>query len=332
MYCENCGAQLPDDAKFCDKCGAPVSGQGSGGGSRNGSSGKSPLKGFLKIIIGAAVVCALLFGLFVFWIKTHTNVPTLDPVEPQNSTVTIVGQSGGSATATPTAAAAPTATPTTGSSTVWQVGDGTQTGGNTQPAQTTPAAETTPPGGVMQGAASVGMTDEEKAAAAAGSQAAPSYSADGLPTGADFEWYTGGNYGLNDHTGNNWVTIPDEAVMLTDPNVLKGTWKSLVVYESEDHEPTSYQFFTTTLDYDSGNVTVTYDWHSHYYLSSGNNVDEQDKEDYVCTGTWTEMGIDTSDRSDLIITAFYELNGKQYALGSVHTSSDRRAQLALVRP
>lgn len=30
MYCQNCGAQLPDSAKFCDRCGAKIGVQGSG--------------------------------------------------------------------------------------------------------------------------------------------------------------------------------------------------------------------------------------------------------------------------------------------------------------
>ncbi len=27
MFCNRCGAQIPDDARFCQNCGAPVTGQ-----------------------------------------------------------------------------------------------------------------------------------------------------------------------------------------------------------------------------------------------------------------------------------------------------------------
>lgn len=30
MYCQNCGAQLPDGAKFCDRCGAKTGVEGTG--------------------------------------------------------------------------------------------------------------------------------------------------------------------------------------------------------------------------------------------------------------------------------------------------------------
>jgi hypothetical protein len=45
IYCVKCGAQLPDDARFCAKCGTPVaSGAGAGGGGRAGA-GAAPAQG-----------------------------------------------------------------------------------------------------------------------------------------------------------------------------------------------------------------------------------------------------------------------------------------------
>lgn len=31
MFCEKCGAKIPDGASFCEKCGAPVGGAAAGG-------------------------------------------------------------------------------------------------------------------------------------------------------------------------------------------------------------------------------------------------------------------------------------------------------------
>ena len=45
MFCKNCGKQLDDKQKFCDACGAPVSGEKTSHGNVNG-----PRQPYLKML------------------------------------------------------------------------------------------------------------------------------------------------------------------------------------------------------------------------------------------------------------------------------------------
>ncbi len=329
MYCENCGNWIPDDSKFCDQCGAPVNKYAEAPqedssnyeqpgepvrrptGRQPGepvhrpeqkTKKKSPFGFLLKLVAIAAVIFILVFVVWPIILEMRTTTPPIDPP----------GETAGN---------------------VQQGGTQAGTAGSTSEGDTTAI----PPGGVMQGAASLGMTDEEKQAAqnaVSGSNGQTAgYDGSERPDVDDFLWYTEGDYGLDNDKGNNWSMIPDDAVILTDPAELEGTWKSLVVYESaETYETTSYQYFNTTLDYDAGDVTVTFDWYNRYYFADDSWEDQQNDSDYVCTGTWTEQGIATDDATEFTVTLFYTLGGKQYALGAVKTSSGRREQLALVRP
>lgn len=71
MYCMHCGAQNPDSAKYCNKCGKPVRGSSSGG---SGSGG-----GFFKRLIITMVV----FGVFYGIGYTINSEPSKEKSSPQ---------------------------------------------------------------------------------------------------------------------------------------------------------------------------------------------------------------------------------------------------------
>ena len=69
IICPNCGAQLPDNARFCDKCGALVSNESqTPARPRKKAKKKNPLKGIL-ILAGALVLLALILILAISLIK-----------------------------------------------------------------------------------------------------------------------------------------------------------------------------------------------------------------------------------------------------------------------
>ena len=53
IYCTKCGAPLPDDAKFCLKCGASLGGAGSAGGTPSGGAAARPSSPNLLAPVGA---------------------------------------------------------------------------------------------------------------------------------------------------------------------------------------------------------------------------------------------------------------------------------------
>ncbi|MCR5295050.1 MAG: zinc ribbon domain-containing protein [Lachnospiraceae bacterium] len=362
MYCEKCGARIPDDSKFCEHCGSPVN--PAPRSERDDSPKRQPASAYsagsrkekplivkvLKFLLGAAVVCALLFGAFLFFVHMLYRTPPEPPLYFNESGSSASDAESGSASDESAAGslAESSVSVSQGLTSEREAEESGTAAASVSDAQGGAASESSggdaqgtsagiPPGGVMHGAASLGMTEEEirKAEAEYEGQTGttPSPDSAGLPEEADFLWYLQGNYGLDTRQGNNWSVIPDEALMLSDPSALAGDWKTLVLYEdAETYEPTSCQFFNSNLAYDAGRVTVTFKWYKRYYFASGELVDEQDKADYVCSGSWNEQGLAAEDKCGLIVTAFYELDGRQYALGSVESGSGRRCQLAMVRP
>lgn len=74
MYCERCGTLLPDDAIFCEVCGAKVQGPEGGGASGNGTKKLLMILG----IIGAAILTIILAVVGFLWFYSGGDIDKPD--------------------------------------------------------------------------------------------------------------------------------------------------------------------------------------------------------------------------------------------------------------
>lgn len=102
MFCEQCGSELKENSKFCERCGAPVNGAGSNNASMYANAAgqpvyysgqpqiivQAPKKGFnfFHFFVGAAIVIfgIVFLGVAIFLVKTiQSGQPTAEQLQAQ---------------------------------------------------------------------------------------------------------------------------------------------------------------------------------------------------------------------------------------------------------
>jgi len=149
-------------------------------------------------------------------------------------------------------------------------------------------------------------------------------STDKRPDLGDFLWYSEDVY----HNG-----IPDEATLLEDFNTITGGWKAFILYDPDDtHDMSGMEFLNAQITGTENELILNLDWYMVYWANEEESVDETETEDGFYTGKWENGGIIASDEVMIQLTAFYELYGNQYAVGTIKTLNEIPAFIALVRP
>ena len=75
---------------------------------------------------------------------------------------------------------------------------------------------------------------------------------------------------------------------------------------------------------------LTVDW--YMYRLDGETIDEQDQSDSIFIGYEYGEGIYVTDTGNITIDNFYELDGKQYAIGHLTAPDGTEAEIAMMRP
>lgn len=140
----------------------------------------------------------------------------------------------------------------------------------------------------------------------------------------DFMWY------LEDvfHNGT-----PAGAAAINKFGYAAGGWKGLIVYDPEDDfGENAADFFNATISGAADEVTITLDWYLMIISGEEEIIDETDMEDTVFEGKWAKGGLWASGPATIHLTQFYELEGREYAIGTVDIPDGVPAVMALVRP
>ncbi|MBP3241021.1 MAG: zinc ribbon domain-containing protein [Oribacterium sp.] len=124
--------------------------------------------------------------------------------------------------------------------------------------------------------------------------------------------------------------IPEEVRWL-NASEYQGSWKGFIVYDVEK-KYNSYMEELVNFDVEvtTKGVTLTVDW----YMSriDGETVDEENMADSTFTGYEYGEGIYVTDAGNITIDNFYELDGKQYAIGHLTAQDGTEAEIAMMRP
>lgn len=151
-----------------------------------------------------------------------------------------------------------------------------------------------------------------------------SLSTEERPDLEDFLWYT---------EDVAYDGVPSDANIIDNIDPLTGSWKALIIYDpNNEYDAGAMEFLNVALAGTAESLSLTLDWYQIFWANEGENFDETDMEDSVFLGKWEKGGLWASGAGTIHLTQFYELNGKQYAVGTMDTPDGTPALVALVRP
>lgn len=144
------------------------------------------------------------------------------------------------------------------------------------------------------------------------------------PDLADFRWYT-------EDVFNNGV--PAKAAIIDSVQSTMDGWKGIIIYDpGNKHGENAMEFLNVNIAGSENNLHLTLDWYRMFISGQGESFDETDMEDSVFSGKWENGGLWASGAGTIRLTQFYELNNKQYAMGTMDTPDGIPAFIGLVRP
>ncbi|NLY32127.1 MAG: hypothetical protein GX065_04950 [Firmicutes bacterium] len=167
------------------------------------------------------------------------------------------------------------------------------------------------------------VSTEGAPAGAKGSAVASAYSTGERPDSEDFLWYTEEVF---------YDGVPADAEFIRDFDAVTGGWKGIIIYDPEnEYDLCGMELLNAEIVGSAEDLSLTLDWYMAIWLDEESSLDETDLEDTVFSGGW-DGGLAASANSTVYLPQFYELNQKQYAVGSIDSLNDLPAYIALVRP
>ncbi len=149
-------------------------------------------------------------------------------------------------------------------------------------------------------------------------------STDKRPNLGDFLWYTEDVF---------YDGVPADIVVIDEFNYLIGGWKGLIIYDPDNIAgENAMEFLNVNISGTESDLSLTLDWYLIFISSEESGFDETDMEDSVFRGKWENGGLWASGPGTIHLTEFYELNNKQYAVGTMDTPDGISAFIALIRP
>lgn len=144
------------------------------------------------------------------------------------------------------------------------------------------------------------------------------------PDLGDFLWYT---------EDVAYDGVPSDANIIDNIGPLTGSWKALIIYDpNNEYDAGAMEFLNVALAGTAESLSLTLDWYQIFWANEGESFDETDMEDSVFRGKWEKGGLWASSVGTIRLAQFYELNGNQYAVGTMDTPDGTPALVALVRP
>ena len=150
------------------------------------------------------------------------------------------------------------------------------------------------------------------------------YSTEVRPNLGDFLWYTEDVF---------YEGLPSDISIIENFQYTTKGWKGLIIYDLDnEYGSNAMEFLNVNIEGSKDNLSLTLDWYLMFIAGEGSSFDETDMEDGVFTGKWQDNGLWASGPGTIHINQFYELNNKQYAIGTMDTPDGIPAFVALVRP
>ncbi len=127
--------------------------------------------------------------------------------------------------------------------------------------------------------------------------------------------------------------IPSDAQPLVDFREITGEWKGLIRYETPDRKAvTASELLNFTISGTDSKAEMLFDWYLILYGGDGEWMNEEDMEDTVFSGSFSNGSLTVSGPGTVRITAFYEYEDAQFAVGEMDAPDGSFAVIAMTRP
>jgi hypothetical protein len=137
----------------------------------------------------------------------------------------------------------------------------------------------------------------------------------------DFDWY------ISDVSVNG---VPENAVQITELGDILGDWKAYNHYDPNNTTGnTCEMLFNLELSVEEAGVKALFDWYYTKYAKNEEAEYENSTTTYI--GNWNNGSLHAESKGSIDISEFYELDGKQYAVGTMLDRNGVPAVVALVR-
>ena len=127
--------------------------------------------------------------------------------------------------------------------------------------------------------------------------------------------------------------LPEGARVIKDYSEITGTWKGWIIHNRNQSGKEAVEFFTAGIGNAASEAALVADWYQLYYLHPSKLIDETGDPDTVFTGSWNKGVLTVSAGGKTVtLTAFYEVDGTQYAYGAIEGKGESESIFALSRP
>lgn len=175
------------------------------------------------------------------------------------------------------------------------------------------------------------------------SEEAPGYSED-IPQfaeedpGYSEEEEDGGQLSMRDFSWFDphlqWDRVPEGAEPFTDFGRMKGGWKAYIDFDPDNAAGRRLDMLLyVTILGEEDNVTLEYDWYWARDLNTEGEEGHEDNDDHsYYYGTYDNGEIHGSGAGNVDLRCFYEMNGTEYAVGTMASMAGVPAIICLKRP
>ncbi len=155
-----------------------------------------------------------------------------------------------------------------------------------------------------------------------------SMTTDERPDLSDFWWYT---------ESVLYDGVPADAIYFSKHELANGGWKMYMVtdpYVLSDNHSEMWMNANIQTQEDGVTATVTIDWYSMFIGSTGESIDRSGDEDTTFYGSWDngDLVVEEGAWGKLTFTDFYSIGINQFIIGTFNWVDGSYAQVALIRP
>ena len=154
------------------------------------------------------------------------------------------------------------------------------------------------------------------------------YSTDAYPNLETFSWFTDTGFGAQT------PPILVDATPITTTELVEGGWQMITVWDPDRiYNAYCWDLDNAVITTVGTNVTVTVNQFMFYEPDEGYTSDKIGQAPAVYSGTWNGMTANVAATGEpMTLNAFYEKDGRQYALGNVTAPDGTEGRIALMRP
>ena len=120
---------------------------------------------------------------------------------------------------------------------------------------------------------------------------------------------------------------------VADFREITGSWKGLLRYSNPDlPDVVTSELVNFTVAGTSSDSSLTVDWYLIWWSGDGEWLNEEEMDDTVFSGSFTDGTLAVNGTGNIRLTAFYEWQGSQYAAGELDAPDGSTAVVGMVRP